>query len=260
MPRLGGAFVAVLLASGAAAAQPGSPGDQAFPPLPRIGLPLPTIGLPLPTLGLPLAPLGLPPRIDADARRRPGTPHPERRSRFRHGLRRPSAVYFVSPYPWGWPSPTGSEVGSAAPGVVAAAPEEEPTGAIQLDVEPSVPFQIYVDGYFVGTSDDLGHLVDLDAGAHRIEIRAAGYVPHAFDAKVRSGRKITYRAALGALADPPSAAGSAPVPQDPAPAAALAPGPTTIYFIPGCYLGNLPPDTVKLPAGCDLGRLQTYKP
>jgi hypothetical protein len=30
-----------------------------------------------------------------------------------------------------------------------------------------------------------------------------------------------------------------------------APAPTTIYVVPGCYVGNVPPREVALPAGCD---------
>ena len=31
----------------------------------------------------------------------------------------------------------------------------------------------------------------------------------------------------------------------------------TGYVIPGCYIGNVPPQEAGLPAGCDLGRLIT---
>ena len=34
--------------------------------------------------------------------------------------------------------------------------------------------------------------------------------------------------------------------------------PATIYMIPGCYVGNLPPREVKLPAGCDADRASVF--
>src|SRR5690606_13248008 len=177
-----------------------------------------------------------------------------------HRSRGPSTIYFVSPYPWGWMPSGGSQTGSSVPGVVAEPPEEERSGTIRLDVAPAVPFQIYVDSYFVGTSNDLGNTLGLEAGPHRIEIRAEGYAPHVFDTKVAPGVAITYQAGLEPLEAPQAPEASEPVPQAPASGTAPAPGPTTIYFIPGCYLGNLPPDALKMPAGCDLARLQTCKP
>ena len=33
-----------------------------------------------------------------------------------------------------------------------------------------------------------------------------------------------------------------------------------MYLIPGCYMGNVPPQEVKLPAGCDASRVTTIKP
>lgn len=37
-------------------------------------------------------------------------------------------------------------------------------------------------------------------------------------------------------------------------------GSRTIYVIPGCYLGNVPPDKDRLPAGCDISRMKTHAP
>jgi hypothetical protein len=36
--------------------------------------------------------------------------------------------------------------------------------------------------------------------------------------------------------------------------------PSTLYYIPGCYMGNVAPEKVKLPAGCDLSKLITQAP
>lgn len=37
-------------------------------------------------------------------------------------------------------------------------------------------------------------------------------------------------------------------------------GDRTLYVIPGCYVGNVPPKDVKLPAHCDLAKLTTFTP
>ncbi len=164
----------------------------------------------------------------------------------------------MSPYPWGWPFGGGAPTNDV-PGVVVNPVNESESGELHLDVQPAVSFQIYVDNYFVGTSNDLGNVLELEPGPHRVEIRAEGYSPHTFDTKVTAGRTMTYQVELEPLEGQPPA----PEPDQPAPDPPDAPratAPTTIYFIPGCYLGNLPPDELKLPAGCDLSRLQTYKP
>ncbi len=37
-------------------------------------------------------------------------------------------------------------------------------------------------------------------------------------------------------------------------------GDRTLYVIPGCYVGNVPPTDVKLPVDCDLAKLTTFTP
>lgn len=37
-------------------------------------------------------------------------------------------------------------------------------------------------------------------------------------------------------------------------------GDRTLYVIPGCYVGNVPPQQVRLPANCDLSKVTTYVP
>jgi hypothetical protein len=37
-------------------------------------------------------------------------------------------------------------------------------------------------------------------------------------------------------------------------------GDRTLYVIPGCYVGNVSPINLKLPAGCDITKLTTYVP
>lgn len=203
---------------------------------PSIGLPLPPIGLPLPAISpapaqeLPTLDFGGPPR------RRPHLRPP------------PAIVFYGAPYNWGfdeWQL-------SSEPGVVASPPPAEPpaeiSGRIELNVEPSEA-QVFVDGEYVGTAADLNGTLDLTPGTRRIEIRLQDHEPLTFDARIVAGRRITYRATLVPLADRTASPAATPTRRD-----------TTFFYIPGCYLGNVPPDQVKLPVGCDLSKLVTHKP
>lgn len=51
----------------------------------------------------------------------------------------------------------------------------------------------------------------------------------------------------------------APPPKEPEPPF-VPTGDRTLYVIPGCYVGNVPPKDVKLPANCDLTKLTTFTP
>ena len=37
-------------------------------------------------------------------------------------------------------------------------------------------------------------------------------------------------------------------------------GDRTLYVIPGCYVGNVPPTNLKLPASCDVKKVTTFNP
>jgi hypothetical protein len=134
-------------------------------------------------------------------------------------------------------------------------PEQNPvTGRLQLDVQPSGALQLYVDGYYVGTSDDFKGELELTAGPHKIEIRAPGYDSLAFDVTIAPHRSITYRNVLNIAGGQPTAERGVPALADPAPAP-----PSTLYLIPGCYLGNVAPEDAGLPATCDGGRVITFR-
>ena len=101
-----------------------------------------------------------------------------------------------------------------------------------IDLEPRGVGEVYVDGYLVGTADDLRGAVTLDAGPHRIAVRAPGYEPLDVDVRIDAGRAITYRRVLQPVGAPPvAAAAPEPIPRKP------------FYLIPGCYLGDVPPRT-----------------
>lgn len=210
------------------------------PSLPPIGLPLAQIGLPLSPIGLPLPPIGLP--AQPSPRTRESAPHPPRA--FRPSVRRPTGLLIVPQYWWEWPGsgdstpPPSSE---PLPPIVAA----PRTGTLRLAIDP-FDAQLFVDGEYIGTAEDFNGDVELEEGSHVLEIRAQGFESLAFRVKIAAGRAIRY---AGSLVRTP---GSEPPPPPP-------PAHDTFYYIPGCYLGNVPPEKVNLPATCDFSRLITSK-
>jgi hypothetical protein len=71
-------------------------------------------------------------------------------------------------------------------------------GSIRLRVSPRVA-RVYIDGALVGTVDDFDGLVnhlDVEAGAHQLELRADGYEPYSTDITVAAGKTMTERAKL----------------------------------------------------------------
>ena len=67
-------------------------------------------------------------------------------------------------------------------------------GSLKLKIKP-LEAEVYVDGYYMGQVDDFDGVfqhLELEAGTHRIEIRAVGYQPLRFDVRVTPGRTISY--------------------------------------------------------------------
>jgi hypothetical protein len=255
------ALVAVLLvALGAPAAaqsradRPNRSTDE--PARPSIGLPLPQIGLPLPSIGLPLPSMGLPPRtpVHPGALERPERPDRSERSE-RFDRRRGSAILFVPAFGWPYPYLPGTAAPSAPSPALPPVPPPA-TGRVHLDLQSGIDPQIYVDGYYVGLLSDTSGALTLDAGAHTIELREDGFETLRVDLQVPEDGVITYRGELkrpGGADGRPSGAG------DPRQRSADLSGPreippTTIYVIPGCYVGNVRPADAVLPAGCNLDR------
>lgn len=76
-----------------------------------------------------------------------------------------------------------------------------PYGGVRIDL-PQRDAEVHVDGYFVGTVDDFDGVwqqANIEAGPHRIEIRAPGFEAIVFDVNVEPGRTITYRASMRPL-------------------------------------------------------------
>ena len=75
-----------------------------------------------------------------------------------------------------------------------------PTGALRLKIKPR-DAQVYVDGYFVGVVDDFDGVfqkLGIDAGGHRIEIKAPGHETISFDVLITPNETVTYKGELRA--------------------------------------------------------------
>ena len=94
-----------------------------------------------------------------------------------------------------------------------------------------------------------GRAINLDAGAHHVELRAPGYETLTFSVMIEPNSIVRYRGDMQPIAAKPAAATA---PSQPHRAA------KSFYVIPNCYAGDKPP-TGTLPKGCDLKKLQTRK-
>jgi len=235
MDRVLIAFVALgLAAAGDVHAQTRQGSQRHAPPAPAHAprtVP-PPIVYPLPPLTtLPAG--GLTPRFDNRAFR----PDAPRRRQY------PSSGYapfFLGPGYGDFYAPDAAAT-AAAPLPVRA------TGFLQLAVTPA-DAQVYVDGLYVGTVDDINakRELQLEAGPHRVEIRATFHQPLVVDVRIAPNETVIYRGTLDTVRPMP------------APQAARAGGNPSdkIYLIPNCYLGNVPPRANRLPAGCDVKHVQ----
>ena len=133
-----------------------------------------------------------------------------------------------------------------APSASPTPPGRAVVGFLRVSGTPAEA-QVFVDGYFVGTLGDIeaGRPLMIDAGPHRLELRAPGYQSTSVDIRLAPNDTLTYRAALERVqpAAPPRTGASA--------AAA-----STMYLIPNCFLGNVPPRANRLSPGCDIKQVQ----
>ena len=149
--------------------------------------------------------------------------------------------YYGTPYFSDYPSDGAAQLASSE---LDGEPAEMRTaGVLRLDITPAADLQYYIDGMFMGSSSELGTEFAVNAGARRIEVRAAGYKSMIFDARFVPGETVTRRGAL----EPLQQASTAPRPT----------GSRTMYVIQGCFMGNARPDPDALPKGCDIKRLVT---
>ncbi len=110
--------------------------------------------------------------------------------------------------------------------------------------------EVIVDGLYMGSVDDVrrtGRGQPLEPGPHRLDLRAPGYDPVTVGVQIASGETNHYQRDLEMTPRPP-----APPPP---------PGvPKTFYVIPGCYAGDRPPETGRLPPKCDAAQARTIPP
>jgi hypothetical protein len=125
-----------------------------------------------------------------------------------------------------------------------------------LDVHPATA-QIFADGYYIGIPEDFrfedGGAV-LEPGPHRIDIVAPDYQPVSFDVNLTRGQTATFRHSLTPIQREPQPARDAALK-----APAVVKQPVTFYLIPGCYMGNVPPQEANLPATCDIARAKSFQ-
>ena len=160
-----------------------------------------------------------------------------------------TVIYFVPAYGLDYPQAFGLPDESSR-----REHQMPPTGRLRLELQPGLVPQVYVDGYYVGTLNDVNADLPLDVGRHKLELHAGGYENLELDVQIFPGRSTTYRGTLTAVKPV-----SVPVPEIPAPAHVSPRAPATIYFIPGCYLGDVPPKDAGLPASCDASSAITFK-
>jgi hypothetical protein len=75
------------------------------------------------------------------------------------------------------------------------------SGALRLKIKPR-DAKVYVDGYFVGEVDSFDGIfqkLGLEAGGHRVEVRADGYEPLEFEVLITPGESVTYKGELKAI-------------------------------------------------------------
>jgi len=102
-------------------------------------------------------------------------------------------AYAYPSYGYGYPA-----YGPYAYGPYAYGYAGRPYGGVRI-IAADHDAEVYADGYYVGRVDDFDGVfqeLNLDPGAHRIEIRAQNYAPISFDVYIEPGRTITYRATL----------------------------------------------------------------
>jgi hypothetical protein len=191
-----------------------------------------------PPITYPFPPLMTPPAGGLLPRAGEGVPFRTRPPRAGYG-----GSYFYPPlgYADSTEAVDASRSGSAAP--------VPTTGLLRLSVTP-LSAEVFVDSLYVGTVADINarNVLELTAGPHRIEIRAPQYQTVTVDVRITPYETVTYRATLEPLRLPPAAA---PPAHGPA---------TTMYVIPNCYLGNVPPRPNRLPSGCDAKQVQVIGP
>jgi hypothetical protein len=110
-----------------------------------------------------------------------------------------------------------------------------------------------------------GQKVDTGQRRHRRGVTpAVYYVPYAVEVPQAQPQVIVVQPApvqiIKVEVPVPEPREEAPVAKAPEPPPYVPTGDRTLYVIPGCYVGNVPPQNLKLAAHCDMKKLTTYNP
>jgi hypothetical protein len=105
--------------------------------------------------------------------------------------------YYYSPYyyPYGYYGAYGYPYGYGGDYYVGG-DRARGYGGVKIKDAPK-DAQVFADGYYAGTVEDFDgafQQLDLEAGAHRIEIREQGRPPITVEVNVRPGETVTYHA------------------------------------------------------------------
>ncbi len=112
---------------------------------------------------------------------------------------------YYDPFWWGYGGYgygyDGYGYGSSYGGYGYYGDDQSGRGGLKLKVEPK-DAEVYVDGYYMGTVDDFNgtfQKMELEAGPHRVEIRAPGFQTITFDVRIEPNDTVTYRGELQTL-------------------------------------------------------------
>lgn len=115
-----------------------------------------------------------------------------------------AAPYPADPYAYQNPAPPDGyqnqpyQQANPSVGVEPGYQQQASTGGVSFEITPE-DAEVFVDGRQIGQAGDFGPSappLDLNAGHHRVEIRAPGYRTMSFDADVVAGQVIPVQGAL----------------------------------------------------------------
>src|SRR4029453_13505593 len=104
--------------------------------------------------------------------------------------------YYGSPY-YGYPAYSPYAYPTPPAGYISPIPGRA-YGGVRIEDAPQ-DGQVFADGYYMGVVDDFDNPfqhMNLEAGPQKIEIRAPGFEPVAFDVNVVPGETITFHAEM----------------------------------------------------------------
>jgi hypothetical protein len=115
---------------------------------------------------------------------------------FAYGSPYYGSPYYGSPY-YGYPAYSPYAYPTPPAGYISPIPGRA-YGGVRIEDAPQ-DGQVFADGYYMGVVDDFDNPfqhMNLEAGPHKIEIRAPGFEPVAFDVNVVPGETITFHAEM----------------------------------------------------------------